>query len=304
MIRLAILAGIALLAVTPVGAEVTTLGECGPDYPACVQQWQQRRVDFLKGEDGYLNLVGLYWLRPGDSSFGSAADNDLVFPAPAAASVGTFHLDEDGVSMSIAGDADVRFAGRRVSRMDLPADTTGERVNIHHGTMSWTIINRAGKYAVRLRNLANPAIAAFGPIERYPIDENFRITARFEPYDEPRTVNVSTVIDGLSYNPTAPGTVRFRAGGAEHELEVYETRGEIFIVFGDLSNRDETYPAGRFLYADMPDSDGNVVLDFNIAQNPPCAFNEFSTCPLPSPRNRLKTRIAAGERFDRAVGQP
>lgn len=282
-------------------AEITILGECDSDYESCLADWKQRRVEFLKSEDGYLNLVGLFWLKTGESSFGSSDVNDVVFPLPADAEIGSFALQDGLVTMTVREDADVRFEDRRVAQMSMPDDTTGAPVTVSHGDLSWTIINRAGKFAVRLRHPQKPGIAAFGPIEYFPVNSNMRVTARFHAYDEARVVNVGTVVDGLSYKPRAPGTVTFELDGKAYELEAYEARGELFFVFGDLSNRDETYPAGRFLYADPADEDGNVILDFNIAQNPPCAFNEYSTCPVPSSRNRLKTRITAGERYDRSV---
>lgn len=291
---------IALVAQTA-RAEITTFGDCASDYESCLADWKERRVEFLKSENGYLNLVGLFWLKVGENTFGSGASNDFVFPAPAEAEIGSFTLQDGAVTMTVQEGADVRFKGRRVAQMSLPDDTTGAPVTVSHGELSWTIINRAGSYAVRLRHPQNPAVATFGPIEYFPVDSKMRIRARFHAYDEPKVVNVGTVIDGLSYKPHAPGTVKFEIDGAAYELEAYETRGELFFVFGDLSNRDDTYPAGRFLYADLADKEGNVILDFNIAQNPPCAFNEYSTCPVPSSRNRLKTRITAGERYDRSV---
>ena len=292
MNRIVVLFFCGALALQTAMGEITTFGDCESDYESCLENWKERRIEFLKSADGYLNLVGLFWLKAGENTFGSAASNDLVFPLPADAEIGSFTLHDGTVTMMVNDDADVRFKGRRVAKMSMPDDTSGAAVTVSHGDLSWVIINRAGKFAVRLRHPENPAVAAFGPIDYFPVDPHMRVTATFQAYDEPRIVNVGTVIDGLSYNPRAPGTVHFELDGNAYELEAYETRGELFLVFGDLSNRDDTYPAGRFLYADLADGDGNVILDFNIAQNPPCAFNEFSTCPVPSSRNRLKARIS------------
>jgi uncharacterized protein (DUF1684 family) len=117
----------------------------------------------------------------------------------------------------------------------------------------------------------------------------------------PRVIDVDTVIEGLSYKPTSSGAVRFEIAGQTFVLEAYDAAGELFFVFGDQTSGRETYPAGRFLYAEAPDTNGKVWLDFNTAQNPPCAFNEFATCPVASPRNRMATRIEAGERYDPAA---
>jgi hypothetical protein len=124
------------------------------------------------------------------------------------------------------------------------------------------------------------------------------VEARLQRYDQPRIIRVDTVIEGLDYNPTSPGLLRFDIGGQSFELEAYNAGDEFLLVFGDATSGRETYPAGRFLYANKPGKDGVVVLDFNTAQNPPCAYNEFATCPIASPRNRLAIRIPAGERFD------
>ena len=123
------------------------------------------------------------------------------------------------------------------------------------------------------------------------------MTARLERYAEPRVVSVSTVIDGLPYRPASPGVVVFELGGQSFELEAYESGDRLFFVFGDLTSGRGTYGAGRFLYADAPGEDGLTVLDFNKAYNPPCAFNDFSTCPVASPRNRVRIRIEAGEQY-------
>jgi uncharacterized protein (DUF1684 family) len=97
---------------------------------------------------------------------------------------------------------------------------------------------------------------------------------------------------------TAPGLVAFTLNGQEHKLEVFESGSgdskRFFIVFRDLTSGKETYPSARFLYADLP-VNGQTTLDFNKAYNPPCAFNPYTTCPLPSEQNRLRVRIEAGE---------
>ena len=114
-------------------------------------------------------------------------------------------------------------------------------------------------------------------------------------------LSVGTVIEGLGWEPSSPGVVEFQLGGETHTLEAYEVNGQLFFVFGDGTNGRETYPAGRFLYAAMPDAEGMTWLDFNLSYSPPCAFNDFSTCPVASPRNRLPLRVTAGELYNRAA---
>ena len=169
---------------------------------------------------------------------------------------------------------------------------------ITHGSLAWTIIRRDGRYAVRLRDFEHPVLASFPPLQYFPIDPSWRVEATLERYEEPRQVAASTVIEGLGWSPESPGVAVFRKDGETHRLEAYASGERLFFVFGDSTNGKETYPAGRFLYTAQPGADGRIVLDFNQAYSPPCAFNDFSTCPVASPRNRLQARVAAGELYN------
>ena len=151
---------------------------------------------------------------------------------------------------------------------------------------------------MRVRDFENPFVATFGPLPYFDIDPLLRVQATLRRYDEPRIANVATVIEGLGYHPESPGLVEFEIGSTTYELEAYTSGERLFFVFGDETNRDDTYGAGRFLYADAPGKDGSTILDFNLSYSPPCAFNDFSTCPVASPRNRLPLRIEAGEKYD------
>jgi uncharacterized protein (DUF1684 family) len=288
---------------------VCLLSACSPKqegvdpaaYEAEVFEWRQERLEHLKGPEGYLNLVGLYWLPDGITRIGSDAENDIVFPQSAALSIGELHAGEEGVRIVVADDVDVRYEGQPISEILISDDTTSNPVTLTHGSFAWTVILRDGRFALRLRDLQHPAIAAFPPIESYPIDPAMRLTATMRAYDVPKVVNVGTTIEGLGYNPESPGTLAFEIDGQDFELEAYSSGDSLFFVFGDATSGRETYPAGRFVYTELPDADGKTVLDFNLAYNPPCAFNEFATCPVASPRNRLSVAIEAGEKFDPEV---
>lgn len=274
------------------------IGDCPNDYRHCLEAWKARRIASLKGETGYLNLAGLFWLRSGVNTFGSGAGNDLKFPAAAMPEMGTFELGENGVVMNLHSGVDVRMDGSPVSRVQMADDTSENPGVVTFDSLTWSIIRRDDRFAVRLRDLEHPVLRTFPPIDYFPTDQNLRVEARLQRYERPRIVRVDTVIEGLDYNPTSPGLLRFEIGGQSFELEAYNAGDEFLLVFGDATTGRETYPAGRFLYASNPDEDGVVVLDFNTAQNPPCAYNDFATCPVASPRNRLAVRIPAGERFD------
>ncbi len=288
-------------------AAVLSLSSCGQggEAPALnahydeIIDWRAGRLERLMAPMGYLNLAGLFWLDNGSTStFGSAPDNDLIFPKNAAAVIGEFSVSDDGIFMTVKDSVDVRNGDIAIESILIDDDTSDEPVTITHGSLAWTAVKRDNRYAVRLRDFQHPAIAAFGDLPYYAVDPKLRVTALLRRYAEPRTVNVGTVIEGLGWNPRSPGMVSFAIDGETYELEAYESGERLFFVFGDATNRDDTYGAGRFLYSQAPAEDGLTVLDFNKSYSPPCAFNDFATCPVASPRNRLPVRIEAGEKFD------
>ena len=282
----------------------SSLAKIGADeHEELVLEWRNGRLERLMARDGYLNLAGLFWLTDSESTFGSGEDNDIRFPAVAADAIGTFELSDDGVLMQINPGVDVRYEGVPVRSLFLSDDTTDNPITITHRSLAWLVIKRAGRFGVRLRDFENPILTAFPPLEYFPISRDFRVEGTLVPYPEPRVVQVDTVIEGLGWEPESPGVVRFDLAGETYELEAYASGDRLFFVFGDLTNGRQTYPAGRFLYADGPDESGVTVLDFNLSYSPPCAFNDFSTCPVATPRNRLKTAITAGEKYD-PVKQP
>lgn len=269
------------------------------EFEADVITWREGRRERLMAPTGYLTLAGLFWLEKPITTFGSAADNSVLFPQKAAPHIGEFRLTDEGVVMVTEQDVDVRSDGQAVQTILIADDTTESPVMITHGSLAWTVIKRDGRFAVRLRDTENPVLETFPPLKHFPIDPAWRIDATFRRYDQPHTVAVETVIEGLGWNPESPGVVIFEKDGEVFELEGYASGDQLFFVFGDRTNGRETYPAGRFLYAAMPEDGGQTVLDFNRAYSPPCAFNDFSTCPVATPRNRLATVVAAGELFNR-----
>jgi uncharacterized protein (DUF1684 family) len=279
-------------------------GAVGPDREAIeagVVEWRKGRMDRLMAPNGYLTLVGLFWLDDEKSTFGGAKENDLVFPRAADPQMGEFHITEDGVFMVSAPGVELRSEGEPVESILIADDTTEDPVMVTYGSLAWTVIQRDGRFAVRLRDYENPALESFPPLDYFPIDPDWRVAATLKRYAEPRTVAASTVIEGLGWNPVSPGGLEFVKDSETYDIEAYLSGERLFLVFGDRTNGRETYPAGRFLYADMPGEDGRTTLDFNRAYSPPCAFNDFATCPIASPRNRLSTAINAGELYNEAA---
>ncbi|HEY5642587.1 MAG TPA: DUF1684 domain-containing protein [Woeseiaceae bacterium] len=267
-------------------------------YEQGILEWRAGRLERLLAPTGYLNQVALYWVEPGTYSFGSGADNDVVFPPNAPASIGTFEVGDEGIDMRVNEGVEVLHGTERVTEIAMISDADENTVMVSLGSLAWSVIDREGKLAIRVRDYDHPFVRDFGPLPYYDIDPSYRVQALLKRYDEPRIANVGTVIEGLGYHPMSPGVVAFELGGKTYELEAYASGDKLFFVFGDETNRGETYGAGRFLYAEQPGPDGKTVLDFNKAYSPPCAFNDFSTCPVASPRNRLPVRVTAGEKYE------
>ncbi len=292
-----------------IGVVALVLGSCGraqswPDgaaYEQDILQWRAERLEALKARSGYLNQVGLFWLDEGSHSVGSAPGSDVRLPSSAAADIGVFDVSADGVRMRVHAGVDVISGDEAVTDLLIADDTTEAPVEVTHGSIAWTVIKRDDRFAIRVRDFEHPFVETFGPLSYFPIDTSLRVPATLQRYDAPRVANVDTVIEGLGYHPESPGVVSFEIEGERFELEAYASGERLFFVFGDVTNRDETYGAGRFLYADLPGADGKTIMDFNRSYSPPCAFNDFSTCPVASPRNRLPIRIEAGEKYDPAL---
>ena len=289
----------ALLVAAVILAQPATGGESEPArYESALAEWRANRVADLKGPDGWLNLAGLYWLKEGANSFGAATGNDLVTPEGSAPpKLGVFVVEAGAVTFRAEPGVEVLHGESPVTEMLLVDDQEDDPPLLTHGSLAWTVIRRMDRVGVRLRDYEHPAIATFEGIESYPADPDWRLEAKFEAYPEPRKIRVATVVEGLGWEPTVPGTLEFEAHGQPLSLEAYRSDDEFFIVFADATTGDTTYPAGRYLAADLPGPDGSTVLDFNKAYNPPCVFSEYATCPLATPRNRLAVAVEAGEKY-------
>ncbi len=272
-----------------------------PAYIAEVEQWRAARLARLTADDGWLTLTGLHWLEPGDNPFGSAEDNTIVLPDPSLPPVaGRLVLGDDGSVTAFAEPgAAVEVNGEPLTEKVLASDASGTPDVVVVGRVRFHIIDRGGRLAARVKDPEAPARRSFAGIEHFPIDPAARVSARLEPYDEPRRVAIPTVL-GEDTSMLAPGRLRFELHGRELTLEPYRESPDdtsLFLIFRDTTSGDTTYGAGRFLYAEAPGPDGVTTLDFNLAYNPPCAFTPFATCPLPTPQNWLPVPIEAGEKY-------
>src|SRR5215469_2183286 len=265
---------------------------------ALIGEWRTKRVESLTGDDGWLTLTGLFWLKEGDNSFGRAQDNAFILDNPGLAErCGTFTLSGHAVRFTAAPGSGVTHEGRPVSSLELTADTAGDPTVLASGTLRFYLIERAGNLGVRVRDLNNPHRTQFQGLSYFPVSAAWVFDARFEPYQPVRHIRIINIL-GMEQEYDSPGALVFVKDGREWRLDtVLEEPGdkELFVMFADATSGRETYGAGRFLYVPMP-SAGRTRLDFNKAYNPPCALNDFATCPLPPPQNHLKLRVEAGEK--------
>ena len=270
--------------------------QSGADYLKDIERWRQERDAALMTDDGWRTLAGLVWLVPGSNAAGSDPSCRVPLPVGAApAHVGTFQFKDGLTTFVPQSGVDVRINRQPASTRVLRTQP-GQYDIVSAGTVSMFVIKRGTRYGVRIRDTNRTARKNFHGNQWFPIREGYRVTARFVANPAGTTVPIANVLGDVDPWPS-PGYAVFTLGGHEFRLQaVLDGPGakELFFVFRDLTTGKETYPGGRFLSAEMP-VNGQVVLDFNKAHSPPCAFTPFATCPLPPKANALAVRIEAGE---------
>ncbi len=271
-------------------------------YRQEIEQWQKRRLDRLKADDGWLTLCGLFWLVPGENSVGSDTTSIVVLPrGKGPAHLGSLILAKDGsVTFKARSGEKAMYKDSAITGMALLNDQedAGPTV-LRTGSVSFYVIKRGEQYGVRMKDTENPARVNFRGLEYFPIDPTWRVEATFVPYNPPKQLHLSSVI-GTTEVDSCPGALAFEVGGKSLRLDaVIEegTTGQLFIMFGDRTNGKETYANGRQVYTPLPDKDNHVILDLNKAYNWPCVFTPYATCPIPPRQNQLDIAVTAGEKM-------
>ena len=263
------------------------------DYAAEIEAWRTEREARLKADDGWLTLTGLFFLNEGDNSFGSSPQNDIELRAgPERAGIITLWNGRVGVR-AVEGQT-LLVDGRRVEAAQLWPTQGPDPPTITLGPLSLFCHASGDRLAVRVRDSESEIRLEFTKLRWYPVDESYRIPGRYVPHDKPRTMEVANTLGDVLTLRTS-GSVALTVKGKALRLTAIDYDDRLWFVFSDLTSGSETYPSARFLYADLPDLDGRTTVDFNQAYNPPCAFNPYTTCPLPPPENQLQVRIEAGE---------
>ena len=265
-------------------------------YSESVKQWQQERLEKLKGKDGWLNLAGIYWLKEGEQSFGSHPSNDHVFPEKAPAFMGTLIRKGDSVHIRMHEDIEAYFKGQPATELDLSYDRSEDPAYITYGDFAWYIMKRHTSLAIRLRDYQHPAIEATDSIPSYAIDPEYVVEAELVPFEEEKTITVATPFQDYTQDYQCPGELHFKLKGQKMKLLPFNSGGRYFIIISDETSGLDTYGGGRFMYV-SPDDRGRIILDFNRAYNPPCALTPFAACPMPPKENHLPIKIEAGEKI-------
>jgi len=244
----------------------------------------------------WVTIAGLHFLEPGSHTAGSARTNDIVLPASAPGVIGRFVLQGDVVRFEPEPGSSVWLGNQLVTaKLDLADDGTPDPDQIAVGDIRMAVHRSGGRKSLRVWDPDGELARGFLGFTWFQIQMDHRVTGRLIPDRTPRDVQVINTFGDVD-TFTTEGVVEFMLRGQTLRLRPFTTRPKRFyFVFRDRSSGEETYEAARFLYADLRD-DGTTVLDFNQAYNPPCAFNPYTTCPIPLPENRLPVKVLAGER--------
>ncbi len=276
---------------------VPIVAAAAEDEVAAVHRWRAARVTEIAGEDGWLSVVGLHWLKPGINTLGRAKGNDIVLQGAALSPrAGRLMVDGRSVRLEPQADSGITLDGHAAAALEVTPPAAGDGVVLRCGSLRFYVIERGGRFALRVRDADSRARRAFRGLDYFPIDPSWVVEARFERYEPLRHVPIVNVL-GDEVDMLAPGALIFTRDGHEWRLDaLLEAAGDdhLFVMFADGTSGHETYGAGRFLHVPLP-SGGGVRVDFNEAYNPPCAFTGFATCPLPPLQNRIALAVRAGE---------
>ncbi len=264
-------------------------------YQQDYKKWQADLTNDLKSR--WLTLVGLFWLKEGTNRVGGDHRDEIPLPEKKVApQIGVIEFHNGKAVFTAATGAKVTFDGKPVKTIELQPDVSGKPTTLVVGDIRFLMIQRAQKFGIRVRDANSDALKSFKGPEFYPLSGDYVVTAKFIPDDKPHKVKIPSVI-GEDQEIDSVGYVEFTLNGQKQRLHALSEGGdELFFIIKDQTAGHGTYPAGRFLYTPMP-KDGKVVMDFNRAENPPCAWTPYATCPLPPKENYMPVKVEAGEKY-------
>lgn len=267
-------------------------------YRGEIDAWRAKHETELKKDNGWLTVAGLFWLKEGTNTVGAGNGFDVELTSNyKGGRFGEIEFHDGKAVLTVAPGVEAMSDGKPFTSGELVSDDPGKPTVITIGSQSFYLIKREERYGIRLKDSNSSARSSFTHLDWYKADPKYRVIAKFEKYPTPKEVLIPNILGG-TFKMRAPGLLKFKLNGHAVSLEPVVEEGEentLFIIFRDQTSRTTTYAAGRFLYADLPKGE-TVILDFNKAENPPCAFTSFATCPLPPQQNRLVIAIPAGEK--------
>lgn len=266
-------------------------------YAADTRDWRARRLDAIAGADGWSTVAGLHWLDGARYTIGSSGRDSIALTAGhAPRAVGVITRRDSTLFFTAAAAAEVRSDGTVVDTVTLRSDKGGQPTVLRAGSVTLRVIERGGRLALRVKDSLSTLRTEFKGLEYYPLDTSWRVLAQLVPHAAPRTLRIMNVL-GQVEEYRSPGMLHFSRNGVPYTLTAAQEPNDdkLFIIFRDATSRDSTYPAGRFMYAEVSEGNGSALLDFNRAYNPPCAFTPYATCPLPPAENVLTHAVRAGE---------
>ena len=263
------------------------------DYTASIEKWRTESETKLKSDTGWLTVSGLFWLKEGKTTFGSATDNAIVLPAGTPAHAGVFLRTGKRIGVTVNQGVSVTLKGQPVSRVDaLVNDAEAKEDILVLGNVSLLVIDRGTKIGIRMKDTKSELRRNFTHKTWFPVRPDYRVVAKFIPQPE-RVIRIPNMVNEMEEHK-AIGLTEFMLNGKTYRLEPVLADGQFFYIFKDKTAGKQTYGAGRYLYSDLP-KNGVVEIDFNKAYNPPCVFTPYATCPLPLKHNQLDIPIPAGE---------
>ncbi|MEB2186982.1 DUF1684 domain-containing protein [Xanthomonas campestris pv. campestris] len=265
--------------------------------------WREARLTELRAPDGWTSLVGLHWLSLKAHYIGRSADSGIRL-AVGPPKMGMVSSERDALWFVPERGAALTVGGKPLTgkiRFQSDVDPQPTLIGFDDGKGVLSLIHRGDRYALRVKHADAPSRTGFAGLEYWPIDPSWRIQARYVPNNVGKTIPIVDIVGISSEQPNA-GAIEFERDGKTYRLEAIGEPGRpMFVVFADRTSGHGSYSAGRFLDLEAPDASGHVVVDFNRAINPPCAFTPFATCPLPPPENRIDLAVSAGEKAYKAA---
>ncbi len=281
----------AKLIVVVVFAIALSAANSGDTYRQEVDQWRAQHQAELAKDYGWLTVVGLDWLKEGDNRVGSDPASEVPLPPGSAPKhVAVISLHAGKATLQPAPGVALTLNGKPATKTTLREDDDVLAVN----HLKFFVIRRGDRIGIRLKDNDSAGRKHFQGLSWYPVNRSWLIQAKFTAWTTPHSITFHNTI-GQEESEPSPGYVTFQKDGREFRLEPTIDEGELFFVLRDQTSDKTTYGASRFLYT-KPAQNGMVLLDFNQAENPPCAFTNYATCPLPPPQNRLALAITAGEK--------